>query len=182
MQQPINQIYCHDAGLAIAGMPSRLNGAAAKAYTAGITSNLQLAQAAAQALGDVPLFLSPAFVKHGPDERAVVLFVAYLCFRVLDVSKEDRAAQTIQSLFRKKRAQQPGATGPTCLPPVHLLVYPYKSVTMLLQTCMFPCTCQLPVEHSCPAAPNATVLGDSASEEKQYALDQVRKASCTGRD
>ena len=95
--------------LAMVGMPSHLTGAAAKAHAAGIKSNLELAQAAAQALGDVPLFLSPCFVEHGPDERAVVLFVSYLCSRLLDVSKEDRAAQVIQSLFRKRRAQQPGA-------------------------------------------------------------------------
>ena len=98
----------YPAGLEVACMPSQLSGAAARSHTAGVRANLDLAQAAALALGDVPLFLCPAFVEHGPDERAVVLFVSYLCSRLLEVSKEDRAAQTIQSLFRKRRAQQPG--------------------------------------------------------------------------
>lgn len=86
-----------------------LKGAALTAHKAGILSNLALIQAAATALGDIPLFLSPAFFEHGPDERAVVLFVSYLCCRLLEVSREDRAAQTIQSLYRSRNARQPGA-------------------------------------------------------------------------
>lgn len=100
------------------GLPGHLQGPALKgpalkgpalaAHKAGIKANLDLAQAAAAALGDIPLFLSPAFLEHGPDERAVVLFVSYLCCRLLEVSKEDRAAQTMQSQFRKRKARQPG--------------------------------------------------------------------------
>lgn len=80
---------------------------------AGVKSNLQLAQAAAQALGDVPPIMSaPGFLDHGPDEKAVIIFLAFLCARVLEVSKEDRAAQVIQHFIRHKRTQQPGQMTP----------------------------------------------------------------------
>lgn len=84
------------------------------AHIAGVRTNLQLAQAAAQALGDIPPILSaPNFLERGPDEKAVIIFVAFLCARVLEASKEDRAAQVIQHCYRQKKAQQPG------LPPLH---------------------------------------------------------------
>ena len=85
-----------------------LTGRALQVHNSGIERNLHLAQDAATALGDIPLFLSPALLEHGADERAVVLFVSYMCGRLLDVSREDRAAHTIQSLFRKRKARQPG--------------------------------------------------------------------------
>ncbi|DBB17480.1 TPA: hypothetical protein ACH3X3_014500 [Trebouxia sp. C0006] len=88
---------------------SSLDEAARQVHIAGVKSNLQLAQAAAQALGDVPPILSaPGFLEHGPDEKAVVVFLSFLCARVLEVSKEDRAAQVIQHFFRQRKSHQPG--------------------------------------------------------------------------
>ena len=79
------------------------------AHITGVTSNLHLAQAAAQALGDIPPILSaPNFLERGPDEKAVIIFVSFLCARVLEVSKEERAAQVIQHCYRRKKAWQPG--------------------------------------------------------------------------
>lgn len=88
---------------------SSMDEATRAAHIAGVTSNLHLAQAAAQALGDVPPILSaPNFLERGPDEKAVIIFVAFLCARVLAVSKEDRAAQLIQQWYRQRRTRQPG--------------------------------------------------------------------------
>ena len=79
------------------------------AHIAGVRCNLRLVQAAAQALGDIPSILSaPNFLEQGPDERAVIIVVAFLCARVLEVSKEERAAQVIQQCYRERKAQQPG--------------------------------------------------------------------------
>ena len=88
---------------------SSMDEAARAAHIAGVTSNLHLAQAAAQALGDIPPILSaPNFLEHGPDEKAVIIFVSFLCARVLEVSKEDRAAHVIQHWYRQRKAQRPG--------------------------------------------------------------------------
>jgi abnormal spindle-like microcephaly-associated protein len=88
---------------------SSLDEAARQVHIAGVKSNLQLAQAAAHALGDVPPILSaPGFLEHGPDEKAVVVFLSFLCARMLEVSKEDRAAQVIQHFFRQRKSHQPG--------------------------------------------------------------------------
>ena len=88
---------------------SSMDDAARAAHMAGVTSNLHLAQAAAQALGDIPPILAaPNFLERGPDESAVIIFVSFLCARVLEVSKEDRAAHVIQHWYRQRRAQRPG--------------------------------------------------------------------------
>ena len=88
---------------------SSLDEGARASHIAGVRSNLHLAQAAAQALGDIPPILSARnFLERGPDEKAVIIFVAFLCARVLEVSKEDRAAQVIQHCYRQKKAHQPG--------------------------------------------------------------------------
>lgn len=88
---------------------SSMDEPARAAHIAGVMSNLRLAQAAAQALGDIPPILSaPNFLERGPDEKAVIIFVAFLCARVLEVSKEDRAAQVIQQWYRQRQAWQPG--------------------------------------------------------------------------
>ena len=112
-QHAHRQLVACAAGYHVSGMPQHLKGPpltgrALQVHNSGIERNLHLAQDAATALGDIPLFLSPALLEHGADERAVVLFVSYLCGRLLDVSREHRAAHTIQSLFRKRKAQQPG--------------------------------------------------------------------------
>lgn len=88
---------------------SSLDEPARKAHVAGINANLRLACDAAQALGDVPPVLAaPGLLQHGPDERSIIIFVAFLCARVLEVSKEDRAAQRLQHCFRHRRSWQPG--------------------------------------------------------------------------
>ncbi|KAA6419435.1 MAG: abnormal spindle-like microcephaly-associated protein [Trebouxia sp. A1-2] len=88
---------------------SSLDEAARQTHIAGVKSNLHLAQAAALALGDVPPILSaPGFLEHGPDEKATVIFLSFLCARVLEVSKEDRAAQVIQHFFRQRKSHKPG--------------------------------------------------------------------------
>ena len=98
--------------------------AARAAHIAGVTSNLHQAQAAAQALGDIPPILSaPNFLEHGPDEKAVIIFVSFLCARVLEVSKEDRAAQVIQQWYRQRRAWRPGLHSPISLCVLILLVF-----------------------------------------------------------
>lgn len=58
------------------------------------------------------VIISPAALEflqpEGPDERAVILFLALLCRRLLDVSKEQRAATVIQRAWRRRQGQRPG--------------------------------------------------------------------------
>jgi len=57
----------------------------------GIAANFKLVHRAAKALGSVPEMLSSRdFSEHGPDERAVILYVAFLCSRLLECSRDDR--------------------------------------------------------------------------------------------
>jgi hypothetical protein len=48
------------------------------------------------------------FAEHGPDERAVILYVAFLCSRLLECSKDDRAAHIIQTTWRQAKAKTAG--------------------------------------------------------------------------
>jgi hypothetical protein len=106
---------------------SSLDEAARQVHIAGVKANLQLAQAAAQALGDVPPILSaPGFLEHGPDEKAIVVFLSFLCARVLEVSKEDRAAQVIQHFFRQRKSHQPGQEKRQEKIRIHLLASIYR--------------------------------------------------------
>lgn len=50
------------------------------------------------------------FAEHGPDERAVILYVAFLCSRLLECSKDDRAAHIIQTAWRQAKAKTAGKT------------------------------------------------------------------------
>ena len=73
----------------------------------GVAKNFAMVHRAAKSLGAVPEMLSSKdFADHGPDERAVILYVAFLCSRLLEVSKEERAAHTIQCAWQahKNRA------------------------------------------------------------------------------
>ncbi|KAF9969284.1 hypothetical protein BGZ73_008457 [Actinomortierella ambigua] len=67
--------------------------------------NFRLLHSKVQALGGVPVTMrsadqSPMGV---PDEKAVILFVTYLCARLMHLNKDIRAAKTIQRLWRQKR-------------------------------------------------------------------------------
>ena len=56
-------------------------------------------------------------LEHGPDEKALVLFTAFLCQRLMEVSREERAAMVMQRLWRRRQAHRPGerwgARGPS---------------------------------------------------------------------
>ena len=110
---------------------------------AGINKNLRLAHTASQTLGDIPPVLAaPGFLEHGPDERAVIIFVAFLCARVLEVSKEDRAAQVIQHFYRHKKSWQPGDA--PCIG--HGLTHHQQGIDMLMMlqhlSCLVCCAGQ----------------------------------------
>lgn len=81
-------------------------------YLAGMACNGlidRLVHRAAKALGGVPEMLSSKdFAEHGPDERAVILYVAFLCSRLLECSKDDRAAHIIQRAWRLSKAKTAG--------------------------------------------------------------------------
>lgn len=75
----------------------------------GITSNYRAVHRAAKALGAVPEMLSSRdYAEHGPDERAVILYVAFLSSRLLDCSKDDRAAHIIQRAWRQYKSKAAG--------------------------------------------------------------------------
>jgi len=75
----------------------------------GVAGNFRAVHRAAKALGAVPEMLSSKdFAEHGPDERAVILYVAFLCSRLLECSKDDRAAHIIQTAWRQTKAKSAG--------------------------------------------------------------------------
>ena len=76
----------------------------------GVKRNFTLLAAATSRLGGVPPLLDAedCFGERGPDEKAVVLFTAYLCARLLEVSEEERAAHAIQRAWRARETRKPG--------------------------------------------------------------------------
>jgi hypothetical protein len=75
----------------------------------GVAGNFRAVHRAAKALGGVPEMLSAKdFAEHGPDERAVILYVAFLCTRLLECSKDDRAAHIIQTAWRQAKSKSAG--------------------------------------------------------------------------
>ncbi|KAF9099502.1 hypothetical protein BGX23_001647 [Mortierella sp. AD031] len=66
--------------------------------------NYRLLHTKVQALGGVPITLRHADMSNVgvPDEKAVILFVTYLCARLMHLNKDIRAAKTIQRIWRKK--------------------------------------------------------------------------------
>ncbi|KAI1316955.1 hypothetical protein EDD11_009199 [Mortierella claussenii] len=66
--------------------------------------NYRLLHNKVQALGGVPITLRHADMSNVgvPDEKAVILFVTYLCARLMHLNKDIRAAKTIQRIWRKK--------------------------------------------------------------------------------
>jgi hypothetical protein len=81
----------------------------AMATARGITANFRTVHRAAEALGCVPEMLSSKdFAEHGPDERTVILYAAFLCSRLLECSRDDRAAHIIQCAWRQRKASTAG--------------------------------------------------------------------------
>ncbi|KAF9570773.1 hypothetical protein EC968_001423 [Mortierella alpina] len=66
--------------------------------------NYRLLHNKVQALGGVPITLRHSDMSSVgvPDEKAVILFVTYLCARLMHLNKDIRAAKTIQRIWRKK--------------------------------------------------------------------------------
>ncbi|KAG0201689.1 hypothetical protein BGX28_005557 [Mortierella sp. GBA30] len=66
--------------------------------------NFRLLHNKVQALGGVPVTLRHSDMSNVgvPDEKAVILFVTYLCARLMHLNKDIRAAKTIQRIWRKK--------------------------------------------------------------------------------
>ncbi len=68
----------------------------------GVRRNFELLHSAVRRLGRVPAdMLSPDDFADGLDEQSVALFVAHLCARLLEVSREERAAATITQAMRR---------------------------------------------------------------------------------
>lgn len=83
---------------------------AALEETRGVSANFRAVHRAARALGGVPEMLSARdHAEHGPDERAVILYAAFLCSRLLECCKDDRAAHIIQQAWRRHVAGSAGA-------------------------------------------------------------------------
>ncbi|KAG0002513.1 hypothetical protein BGZ80_010660 [Entomortierella chlamydospora] len=66
--------------------------------------NYRLLHNKVQALGGIPITLRHSDMSNVgvPDEKAVILFVTYLCARLMHLNKDIRAAKTIQRVWRKK--------------------------------------------------------------------------------
>ena len=76
---------------------------------AGVLRNFELVHDIAATLGSVPMLLSASdLVAQGPDEQAMLLYVAFLCSRLLEVSAEDRAASALQTAWRSHCSRRPG--------------------------------------------------------------------------
>ena len=76
----------------------------------GIAANFALVAAAAQKLGGIPPLMAEQadFAEHGPEAKATALYLAHLCSRLLDLSREDRAAHVMQRRWRQHRHRKPG--------------------------------------------------------------------------
>lgn len=119
-----------------------LDDAAAEEHRRGIARNFAAVHRAAKALGGVPEMLSAGLwpvwsrvvsarcmlsclslvapptvgdsTDHGPDEKAVILYCAFLCSRLLECSKEERSAHLIQRAWRERRARAVGELALLC--------------------------------------------------------------------
>jgi hypothetical protein len=67
----------------------------------GVQRNFDLVHEAAARLGRVPEMLSASDFAGGLDEQSVILYVAHLCSRLLEISKQDRAAAVITGAMRR---------------------------------------------------------------------------------
>jgi hypothetical protein len=76
---------------------------------AGVARNFALVRAAMDRLGGVPELVGPEdFSEGGPDDKVVALSLAYLAGRLLEASREERAAHTIQKAWDRHRRCLPG--------------------------------------------------------------------------
>ena len=66
-----------------------------------IYHNATLAQARMKEIGGIPIILSGMNTVYIPEERSMIVYVAYLCSRLLESSNEIFAAISIQSFYRK---------------------------------------------------------------------------------
>ena len=58
-------------------------------------------------LGAVPVLIRPSdMINTIPDEKVTTTFLAYFCARLLDLSREIKAARVIQFFWRAKLAQK----------------------------------------------------------------------------
>lgn len=46
--------------------------------------------------------------EQGPDPKVLISYLAFLCARLLDVSKEERAAFRLQQIWKRRRTLLPG--------------------------------------------------------------------------
>uniref|UniRef100_A0A670IVM8 Assembly factor for spindle microtubules n=1 Tax=Podarcis muralis TaxID=64176 RepID=A0A670IVM8_PODMU len=66
--------------------------------------NFQLINAAISDLGGVPAMIHHSDMSNTiPDEKVVIAYVSFLCSRLINLSKEIRAARLIQSVWREHR-------------------------------------------------------------------------------
>ena len=77
----------------------------------GVRRNFEALHAATDRLGAVPAMLGAAdcFGERGPDDKAVLCYVAHLCARLLEASAEERAAFALQNAWRRRQNRCPGA-------------------------------------------------------------------------
>ncbi|NXL09167.1 ASPM protein, partial [Mesembrinibis cayennensis] len=69
--------------------------------------NFQLINAAVSDLGGIPAMIHHSDMSNTiPDEKVVITYVSFLCSRLLDLRKETRAAQLIQSAWRNYRLKR----------------------------------------------------------------------------
>eukprot|EP00210_Caulerpa_lentillifera_P005671 g5423.t1 len=72
-----------------------------KKHRNGIIQNFSSVFSIMRRLGGIPETISALdFEESGPEETAVMLYVSFMCARLLQVSKEERAALTIQKMWK----------------------------------------------------------------------------------
>lgn len=88
--------------------------------------------AAAARLGAIPPLLNPtSFAAHcKPDEHATMMLLAYLGKRLLEVSREERAAHVVQCLWRSRHTRLPGSY---ILPQACTILHPASSLHSLFK-------------------------------------------------
>ncbi|XP_066453294.1 abnormal spindle-like microcephaly-associated protein isoform X2 [Eleutherodactylus coqui] len=67
-------------------------------------ANFSLVQNAVSDLGGIPAMIHPSDMSNTiPDEKVVIIYLSFLCARLLDLRKEARAARVIQAAWRRHR-------------------------------------------------------------------------------
>lgn len=95
---PLARVYTPPCGAPVAHCAARC------------LANFELVTSAVKFLGGVPPIITGEEFSHseGADERAVALFVAFLCHRLLETNREHRAAMVIQRRWRQRGQRRPG--------------------------------------------------------------------------